>query len=87
MLLAAVVLALMMLSLHIPGIELIIWSNILAAMIAPLLVIAILWIGNQRTIMKNQCLSLPHNMSLVTIALVLVASVLLLFYQLFSGAS
>lgn len=86
-LLAAVVLALMMLSLHIPGIALIIWSNILAAMIAPLLVIAILCIGNQRTIMKNQCLSLPHNMCLVAITLVLVASVLLLFYWLFSGMS
>lgn len=81
-LLAAVVLALISLALHIPGIELIFWSNILAAMIAPLLVISILWIGNQRAIMKDQCLSLPHNMSLLAITLILIASVLLLFYQL-----
>lgn len=83
-LLAAVVLAFMSLALNIPGIELILWSNILAAIIAPLLVISILWIGNQRAIMKDQCLSLPHSMSLVIIAFILVAGVLLLFYQLFA---
>jgi len=66
-------------------IQLIFWSNIIAAIIAPLLVITILLLGNHRTIMKDQRLSLLHNVGLVLITLILIASSVLLFYQLATG--
>ena len=62
-------------------IQLIFCSNIIAAIIAPFLVIAILLVGNHRTIMKNQRLSLLHSFSLVLIALILVVAAALFFYQ------
>ena len=50
--------------------------------IALLLVIAILLVGNHRTIMKGQRLSLLHNTGLVLIILILLVSSILFFYQL-----
>ncbi len=38
-------------------IQLIFWANVIAGVIAPLLVILILLLGNNRKIMKNQRLS------------------------------
>lgn len=66
-------------------IQLIFWSNVVAAIIAPLLVIAILLVGNHRTIMKGQRLSLLHNFGLVLITLILIAGAVLFFYQLATG--
>ena len=56
-----------------------------AAIIAPLLVIAILLVGNHRTIMKDQPLSLLHNVGLVLVTLILIAGSVLFFYQLATG--
>ena len=66
-------------------IQLIFCSNIVAAIIAPFLVIAILLVGNHRTIMKNQRLSLLNNFGLVLIVLILIVGAVLLFYGLASG--
>jgi len=66
-------------------IQLIFWSNVIAAIIAPLLVIAILLVGNHRRIMKGQRLSLLNNLGLVLIVLILIAGAILLFYQLATG--
>ena len=82
---AATVAALVITLVGVDPIKLIFWSNIAAAIIAPLLVIAILLVGNHRTIMKNQRLSLPHNFGLVLIALILIVGSVLLFYGLATG--
>jgi NRAMP (natural resistance-associated macrophage protein)-like metal ion transporter len=82
---AATVAAMVITLLRVAPIKLIFWSNIVAAIVAPLLVIAILLVGNHRTIMKNQRLSLLHNFSLVLIVLILIAGAVLLFYGLATG--
>ena len=83
---AATVVSLLITLLRIDPIKLIFWSNILAAIIAPFLVIAIMLVGNHRTIMKGQRLNLLHNFCLGLIVLILVAGAVLLFYGLASGA-
>ncbi len=82
---AALVVGLVLTFLGINPIQLIFWSNIVTAIIAPLLVIAILLVGNHRTVMKDQCLSLLHNFGLVLITLILIAGSVLLFYQVATG--
>lgn len=82
---AATIAALFITLLRVDPIQLIFRSNIVAAIIAPLLVIAILLVGNHPTIMKNQRLSLLHNFCLVLIALILVVGAALLFYGLATG--
>jgi Mn2+/Fe2+ NRAMP family transporter len=73
--------------LKIDPIHLIFWANVIAAIIAPPLVIAILFIGNNRKIMKGQCLSLLHNIGLVLITLILIGAVSLLLYSMATGQS
>ena len=80
------VVALVITLLRVDPIKLIFWSNIVAAIVAPVLVIAILLIGNHRVIMKNQRLSLLNNIGLALIALVLIIGAVLLFYGLATGA-
>jgi NRAMP (natural resistance-associated macrophage protein)-like metal ion transporter len=82
---AALVVGLILTFLGIHPIQLIFWSNIVTAFIAPLLVMAILLVGNHRAIMKGQRLSLLHNCGLVLITLILLAGSVLFFYQLATG--
>lgn len=82
---AAIVVGLVIPLFGVNPIQLIFWSNVVAAIIAPLLVIAILLVGNHRSIMKDQRLSLPHNFGLVLVALILLAGSVLFFYQLAAG--
>jgi NRAMP (natural resistance-associated macrophage protein)-like metal ion transporter len=82
---AALVVGVVLTFLGINPIQLIFWSNLVTAIIAPLLVIAILLVGNHQSIMKNQRLSLLHNFGLVLITLILLAASVLFFYQLATG--
>ena len=82
---AALVVGLVLTFLGVNPIQLIFWSNIVTAIIAPLLVIAILLLGNHRTIMKDQRLSLLHNFWLVLTVLILIAAAVLFFYGLATG--
>jgi NRAMP (natural resistance-associated macrophage protein)-like metal ion transporter len=82
---AAIVVGLVITLFGVNPIQLIFWSNVAAAIIAPLLVLAILLVGNHRTIMKDQCFSPLHNFGLVLIALILLAGTALFFYQLLTG--
>ncbi len=66
-------------------IKLIFWANVIAGVMAPLLVIAILLVGNNRTIMKNQRLSLLNNVGLVLIVIILAVAVFFLIFGLFTG--
>ena len=65
--------------------QLIFVANILAGVLAPLLVLAILFVGNNRRIMQKQRLSLFNNVGLVLITVILVSAVALLFYGLATG--
>jgi Mn2+/Fe2+ NRAMP family transporter len=71
--------------LRVNPIQLIFWANVIAGVIAPLLVILILLLGNNRKIMKNQRLSLLNNVGLVLIALIMLVGAVLLFYGLATG--
>jgi len=82
---AATVVALTMTLLRVDPIALIFWSNIVAALIAPVLLISILLVGNHRAIMQNQRLRPLHNASLVLIAVILMAAAVLLFYGVATG--
>ena len=82
---AALIVGLVITLFGVNPIQLIFWSNIVTAIIAPGLVIAILLVGNHPTIMKEQRLSLLHNVGLVLITLILIAGSALLFYQLATG--
>lgn len=84
---AAIVVALVITFLRVDPIKLIFWANIVAAIIAPVLVIAILLIGNRRAIMKNQPLSLLNNLGLGLIALILIVGAVMLFYGVFTTSS
>jgi len=81
----ALVVGLIIALIGIDPIRLIFWANVLAGVMAPLLVIAILFVGNNRTIMKGQRLSLLNNFGLVLIAIILVVAVILLFYGFATG--
>lgn len=81
----ALVVGLIVALIGIDPIRLIFWANVLAGVMAPLLVIAILLVGNNRTIMKGQRLSLLNNFGLVLIAAILVVAVVLLLYGLITG--
>ncbi len=82
---AALIIGLVVALIGINPIRLIFWANVIAGIMAPLLVIAILLVGNNRTIMKGQRLSLLHNFGLVLIVGILVVAVTLLFYGLATG--
>jgi Mn2+/Fe2+ NRAMP family transporter len=71
--------------LRVNPIQLIFRANVIAGVIAPLLVILILLLGNNRKIMKNQRLSLLNNVGLVLIALIMLVCAVLLFYGLATG--
>ena len=82
---AATVAGLVITLIGVHPIQLIFWSNVVAAIIAPGLLIAILLVGNHRTIMRGQRLSLLHNSGLVLITLILIAGAVLFFFQLATG--
>ncbi len=66
-------------------IKLIFWANVLSGVLAPILVVYIIAIGNNRKIMKKQRLGLITNIGLVTSALVMITAAILLFYGLATG--
>ena len=82
---SALVAGLIIALLEIDPIQSIFWANVIAAIMAPPLVIAILFIGNNQVIMKDQCLSLLHNVGLVLSILILIGAVALLFYSMATG--
>ena len=83
----ATIAALVITLFRVDPIKLIFWSNILAAIIAPLLVIMILLVGNNRKIMQGKRLSLFNNICLAATALILLVAAVMLFYGLATGKS
>ena len=68
--------------LHFNPIQLIFYANVLVGVLAPMLVICVTMVGNNRTIMQNKPLGLVTNLFLVVTVVVLVVADLLFFYGL-----
>ncbi len=68
-------------------IQLIFWANVLAGVLAPLLVALILLVGNNRKIMRGQRLGILTNIGLALALLILLVGVVMLFYGLATGQS
>jgi Mn2+/Fe2+ NRAMP family transporter len=66
-------------------IQLIFYANVLVGVLAPILVIFILLVGNNQKIMQGKCLSLLTNVFLVFTAVLMIAAAALFFYSLLSG--
>ena len=66
-------------------IQLIFWANVLAGVLAPVMVALILLVGNNRKIMRNARLGLLTNIGLALALLILLAGAALLFYGLVTG--
>ena len=71
--------------LRLDPITLIFWANVLSGVLAPVLVIYLLIVGNNRKIMRGRPLGLLTNSVLVITALVMIVASILLFYGLFTG--
>jgi NRAMP (natural resistance-associated macrophage protein)-like metal ion transporter len=66
-------------------IKLIFWANVLSGVLAPILVVYLIVIGNNRKIMQKYRLGLITNIGLIMTALVMFAAAILLFYGLATG--
>ena len=81
----ALVLSLVLALLRLDPIKLIFEANVLSGVLAPILVIYLIVIGNNRKIMHKQRLGLLTNIGLVVTALVMFTAAILLFYGLLTG--
>ena len=81
----ALVLSLVLALLRLDPIKLIFEANVLSGVLAPILVIYLIVIGNNRKIMHKQRLGFLTNIGLVVTALVMFAAAILLFYGLATG--
>jgi Mn2+/Fe2+ NRAMP family transporter len=70
---------------RIDPIKLIFWANVLSGVLAPILVVYLIVIGNNRKIMRNQRLSFITNIGLGITAIVMFVAAILLFYGLATG--
>jgi NRAMP (natural resistance-associated macrophage protein)-like metal ion transporter len=82
---AALLVSLVIALLHFDPIRLIFWANVLAGVLAPVLIVYLFVIGNNRKVMRNQQFGLITNIGLVAAALVMFAAAALLFYGLATG--
>ncbi len=82
---AALLVSLIMALIGLNPIQLLFWANILSGVLAPILVVYLLMVGNNRKIMGKERLSVLTNTGLVLTALVMFTAALLLFYGLVKG--
>ncbi len=83
----ALVVSLVLALLRIDPLRLIFWSNVLAGVLSPLLIITLILVGTNRAIMGKQRLSVLTIIGLVLTFLVMAAAAALLFYGLAMGQS
>jgi Mn2+/Fe2+ NRAMP family transporter len=81
----ALVVSVVIALIHLDPIKLIFWANVLSGILAPILVIYIIVIGNNSKIMRKERLGILTNIGLVMTALVMIAAAILLFYGLATG--
>lgn len=82
---AALVLSMLLALLRLNPIQLLFWANVQNGILAPILVIYVLMLGNNQRIMRGQRLGILTNIGLVVTIVVMIAAVILLFYGLFTG--
>ena len=66
-------------------VQLMFWANVLQGVLAPVLVVLLLLVGNNRRIMGSYRLGRLTNLGLILIALMISGAALLLFYGLLFG--
>jgi Mn2+/Fe2+ NRAMP family transporter len=81
----ALVVSMVLALIRLDPIKLIFWANVLSGVLAPILVVYLIVIGNNRKIMQKYRLGLITNIGLVMTALVMFAAAILLFYGLATG--
>ena len=82
---AALVASLALALLRFNPIQLIFCANILVGILAPILVVYVIMVANNRKIMRNQPVGILTNFFLVLTAVILVAAAILFFYGLATG--
>ncbi len=68
-------------------IQLMFWANVLNGVLAPLLVVYLIMMGNNRKIMRNRPIGWITNVGMVITAILMFAAAILLFYGLATGQS
>ncbi|MBA2284515.1 MAG: divalent metal cation transporter [Ktedonobacteraceae bacterium] len=79
---AATIVGVVIALLHFDPIQLIFWSNVLGGTLAPVLIIFLLFVGNNRKIMRDKTLNPLTNIILVLTCIIMFAAVALLFYEM-----
>jgi NRAMP (natural resistance-associated macrophage protein)-like metal ion transporter len=82
---AALLVSLIMALLGLNPIQLLFWANVLSGVLAPVLVVYLIMVGNNRKIMGKERLGVLTTIGLVVTALVMFAATALLFYGLATG--
>ena len=82
---AALVVGLLLALIGISPITLIFGSNIVAGVLAPILVIIVFLIGNDRRVMKKHRLGRFINLCLIVISCILIVAAIVFFYSLVTG--
>ena len=82
---AALILSVVLALLRLNPIQLLFWANVLNGILAPVLVVYVLILGNNQRIMRGQRLGIFTNIGLVVTIVVMVAAVIMLFYGLLTG--
>ena len=81
----ALVVSMVIALIHIDPIKLIFWANVLSGVLAPILIIYLIVIGNNHKIMQKDRLGLMTNIGIVIAALVMITAAILLFYGMATG--
>jgi Mn2+/Fe2+ NRAMP family transporter len=81
----AMLISLVVALLRFDPIQLMFWANVLNGVLSPVLVIYLIFVGNNRKIMRNKRMSWITNTGLVLTAIVMLAAAALLFYGLATG--
>jgi NRAMP (natural resistance-associated macrophage protein)-like metal ion transporter len=82
---AALLVSLVVALLRFDPIQLMFWANVLNGVLAPILVVYLIIVGNNRKIMHGQPMSWMTNLGMVLTAIVMFAAAALLFYGLATG--
>ncbi len=66
-------------------VQLMFWANVLNGVLAPVMVVFLLLVGNNRKIMKDFRLGWLTNLGLVVAAIIMFTASAILFYGIFTG--
>ncbi len=82
---AALVISLVIALIGLDPVQLMFWANVLNGVLAPVMVVFLLLVGNNRKIMKDFRLGWPTNLGLAVAAIIMFGATAILFYGLFTG--